>query len=118
VESNALAVADARVNAGRAGLGNVRFEEADVRTALAQGAAPPGEAVILDPPRAGVEPGVIDSLIARAPSAIVYVSCDPPTLARDLARLTASGYRMRSVQAFDLFPDTFHLETVAVLDRG
>jgi 23S rRNA (uracil1939-C5)-methyltransferase len=59
----------------------------------------------------------VDAVAARAPSVVVYVSCDPPTLGRDLARFAALGYRPEAVRLFDLFPDTFHMETVAQLRR-
>jgi 23S rRNA (uracil1939-C5)-methyltransferase len=115
-EMHPLAVEDARVNAKRAGL-EVRIDAAEVRAALAAWPVEAGESIVLDPPRSGVEAPVLEAIAARAPGTIVYVSCDPPTLGRDLARLVAKGYRIESLQAFDLFPDTFHLETIAVL-RG
>jgi 23S rRNA (uracil1939-C5)-methyltransferase len=115
-ELDDLAVADARHNAERAGL-KVAFEIADVRTALASWPVTTSESVILDPPRSGAEPGIVEAIAARKPERIVYVSCDPPTLGRDLKRLAAAGYRLQSLQAFDLFPDTFHVETIASLVR-
>ncbi len=91
-------------------------------------------AVIANPPRAGLAPKVIDSLLKRGPTRIAYVSCDPATLARDLSRLCATSeapgdrvaaspsrrvakYRLASIQSFDLFPQTAHVETVALLER-
>jgi 23S rRNA (uracil1939-C5)-methyltransferase len=83
----------------------------------------PAEAVILNPPRTGLHQDVIGALLeppsrraAEPPSRLVYVSCDPATLARDVARL-ASRFRLIQVRAFDLFPQTAHVETVATLDR-
>ena len=73
---------------------------------------------MLDPPRTGAGPEVVDAIAARQPSCVVYVSCDPPTLGRDLARFAAHGYRPDALQLFDLFPNTFHLETVVRLRRG
>lgn len=80
--------------------------------------------VFANPPRAGMERRVTEAILARRPRRVVYVSCDPATLARDLARLgcgggeaeAASGYRLVAVQPFDLFPQTAHIETVAVLE--
>jgi 23S rRNA (uracil1939-C5)-methyltransferase len=118
VEGSAAAAEDARRNASRAGLaGRVRVVEDDVARALAAMPVLTGEAVVLDPPRTGAGPGVVDAVAARAPSVVVYVSCDPPTLGRDLARFAALGYRPEAVRLFDLFPDTFHMETVAQLRR-
>ena len=72
--------------------------------------------VITNPPRTGMDERVTAALDTAAPSRIVYISCDPATLARDLGRL--QGFRLSSALAFDLFPQTAHVETVAVLDRA
>ena len=76
----------------------------------------PADLVILNPPRVGVADGVMQELARKGPERVVYVSCDPATLARDVARL-GDGYRIRRIQAFDLFPQTSHVETVLTLDR-
>jgi 23S rRNA (uracil1939-C5)-methyltransferase len=114
VEGSPSSAEDARINAERAGLA-VRVVEGDVRAVLPQLPAVAGEAVVLDPPRAGAGPDVLGALLARAPRAVVYVSCDPPTLARDLALLQSRGYVIDALSAWDLFPDTFHVETVVRL---
>ena len=75
------------------------------------------DAVIMDPPRVGATPEALAGLIAWAAPRIVYVSCDPPTLARDCAKLFAAGYRLTTLTGFDLFPSTPHVESVAVFDR-
>ncbi len=111
------AAEDARANAQRAGLGRVRVVAEDVARALAALPRVAGERVILDPPRTGAGPEVVEALADREPDSIVYVSCDPPTLGRDLARFATRGYRADTVALFDLFPDTFHLETVVRLSR-
>lgn len=73
--------------------------------------------MVVDPPRAGLEPGALKRLVRMAPERISYVSCEPPTLARDLAALREGGYDIADVQLFDLFPQTFHMETVVRLRR-
>ena len=73
--------------------------------------------VVLDPPRAGAGPEVIRELAALGPRRMVYVSCDPATLARDAVYLAAAGYRLVEAQPVDLFPQTFHVETVALWER-
>jgi len=115
VEGSHSAAEDARANARRNRLDGVRVVRQDVRDALASTRPEPGERVVLDPPRTGLEPDVVELVAGRRPEAVVYVSCDPPTLGRDLARFAAHGLRPESVQLFDLFPDTFHLETVVRL---
>ena len=74
--------------------------------------------VVVDPPRAGLGADVCRRLAAVQPEQIVYVSCDPSTLARDLGTLQPSGYRPIALTLIDLFPQTFHLETVATLERA
>jgi 23S rRNA (uracil1939-C5)-methyltransferase len=68
--------------------------------------------VVVDPPRAGLAPAVIGRLIELAPPRLVYVSCDPATLARDAAQLQAGGFRLERAVPVDLFPQTFHIEAV------
>jgi len=117
VEQPGTASEDARENARRNRLDAVRVRAEDVASALAAIPVEPGERVVLDPPRSGAGAGVVDAIAGRSPRAVVYVSCDPPTLGRDLARFAAAGYRPDTVHLFDLFPDTFHLETVVRLHR-
>jgi 23S rRNA (uracil1939-C5)-methyltransferase len=119
VESNPAAARDLEANtsgriarSGRA----IEVRSADVEEFLAKLKERP-ELVVLDPPRAGLMPGTIKHLARMAPARITYVSCDPPTLARDLAALAKSGYDISSVHLFDLFPQTFHMETVVSLRR-
>jgi 23S rRNA (uracil1939-C5)-methyltransferase len=117
VERAGTACEDARANAARHRL-RLRVVESDVTEALGSLPREPGERIVLDPPRSGAGVAVVDLLAARQPTTVVYVSCDPPTLGRDLARFAAHGYRPDSLQVFDLFPNTFHVETVARLRRA
>ena len=108
-------------NAREHGLdGRARFECADVARAarrLLSENAGPGGAVLVDPPRAGLDPRVVDELLAHPAGMLLYVSCAPDTLSRDLRRLCApGGYALRSARLFDMFPRTAHFETLCVLD--
>jgi len=112
VERDDVAIAAARANATRLGLGNARFETLPVARALATLGGQTPELVVLDPPRAGVGHDVTRLAAWRA-RRLVYVSCDPATLARDAGALVAAGYTLARVQPFDVFPQTYHVECVA-----
>lgn len=122
VESNPAAARDLEANAASAGSGgsgrrpSIEVRVADVERFLTNYRGAP-QLVVLDPPRAGLTPGMVRSLVRLAPAQITYVSCEPPTLARDLAALQQAGYDVRELHLFDLFPQTFHMETVARLRR-
>ena len=120
MEGNARAARFARRNLAGAGLENARVDAAPVGEWLARRVGEPFAAdfVLLDPPRAGADAPTLASLIALRPARISYVSCDPATLARDLRALSESGYRLTSVRAFDMFPQTHHVETVVHLFKG
>lgn len=117
VEGNSGAVNYARRNLAEANSINAIIECASVGEWLREKAASiaPIDFVLLDPPRSGVEKGVIEAILAARPRRISYVSCDPATLARDLKPLLAGGYALDSVAALDMFPQTHHVETVACL---
>ncbi|MCC7106160.1 MAG: class I SAM-dependent RNA methyltransferase [Chloroflexi bacterium] len=114
IEESPAAVKDARHNAR--GLTSFEIVEGKTEHVLpALGRQP--DAVVLDPARVGCHPAVLEALSIVMPPKIVYVSCDPATLARDLAILVAANYRVESVQPLDMFPQTFHVESVTLLTR-
>ncbi|MFI5183170.1 MAG: 23S rRNA (uracil(1939)-C(5))-methyltransferase RlmD [Vicinamibacteria bacterium] len=115
VESSETAASDAQENARGAKRGDLRVVRGTVESALSERRGEPGERIILDPPRAGAGKAVVSAIAARRPDAIVYVSCEPTTLGRDLSAFARLGYRVDSVGLFDLFPGTVHLETVVRL---
>lgn len=121
VELNAGAVADAGANAARNGIDNVRFIAGDLKGIITNRAETIGgeapDVVITDPPRAGMHEDVVRALLELAPQRISYVSCNPTTQARDCAIL-AEKYAVEYVQPVDMFPQTFHIETVARLVRS
>jgi 23S rRNA (uracil1939-C5)-methyltransferase len=114
------AVRDARANAARNDVARAQFEAGDVRLALrglVERAGRP-DVVVVDPPRAGLSAKVVRRIIEASPRRIVYVSCNPTTLAPNAAQLVEAGFRLQRVRAVDMFPQTPHIECVAVLDRG
>lgn len=117
IEANATAISYARRNLKDAQLANATFECARVGEYLNRHASELTSAdfLLLDPPRAGAEPAAIQGILTLRPPRITYVSCDPATLARDLRELMKDGYELESVAAFDMFPQTHHVETVAKL---
>jgi 23S rRNA (uracil1939-C5)-methyltransferase len=72
--------------------------------------------MIVDPPRAGIEKHALDAILNIKPRVLAYVSCDPSTLARDAARLVSGGYRLLEVTPFDLFPQTYHIESISIFE--
>jgi 23S rRNA (uracil1939-C5)-methyltransferase len=119
VELAQAAVDDAGANAAANGITNCTFLAGEVRFVLpsliAKGVT--AEVVVADPPRAGFHPKALHALITLGARRIVYVSCNPTTLARDLGELSRGGYRVEWVQPVDMFPHTPHIEAVARLER-
>ena len=114
VEANPVAVQFARRNVQRAAFENVRVVQTGVAEWIRRRTLE-CDFVLLDPPRAGAESAVIKAIVDSRVPRVSYVSCDPATLARDLRKLFAGGYVMESLLAFDLFPQTHHVETVVQL---
>jgi 23S rRNA (uracil1939-C5)-methyltransferase len=114
------AIADAERNAKLNGIGNAYFLAANVRTGvrplLVQAGKP--DVVIVDPPRAGLSQKIVRRLIECEAKRIVYVSCNPTTLAPNAAQLTEAGYRLKRVRPVDMFPQTPHIECVALLEKA
>jgi len=113
VEANPAAARDLETNARG---GPIEVRASDVERFLERFKEKP-EFVVLDPPRDGMARPALDRLARIQPARIVYVSCEPPTLARDLAVLVAAGYEIVNMHLFDLFPQTFHMEAVTRLRR-
>ncbi|MSQ47503.1 MAG: 23S rRNA (uracil(1939)-C(5))-methyltransferase RlmD [Deltaproteobacteria bacterium] len=115
IEHERAAVIDAEANAVRLGLTNVRFLSASVESGVHQllQSGERGDVVVLNPPRSGAA-AAIDLLPRLGARAVLYVSCDPATLARDLRQLHTHGYQLHAVQPVDLFPQTYHVETITL----
>lgn len=119
VEIIDAAIRDAKANALRNGIENAEFFCADAAEAAKrfteEGTKP--DVIVVDPPRKGLDESVIDSIVYMAPEKVVYVSCDPATLARDIKRFSDRGYQTVKTEAFDMFPRCHHVESVALLVR-
>jgi 23S rRNA (uracil1939-C5)-methyltransferase len=96
------------------------FDNVELYEGLAQDIVPAlklaADVVIVDPPRAGLDKTVLDALLKLKPRTLAYVSCDPSTLARDAARLLVGGYHLKQVTPFDLFPQTYHIESISIFE--
>ena len=111
------AIENAKRNALRNGMENTEFFCADAGQAAQRLAKRGIDVLVVDPPRKGLDATARDAILKMQPPKVVYVSCDPATLARDVAELCGAGYTLEKAQAFDLFPRTFHVETVVQLVR-
>lgn len=122
IETDAIAVQAASENLARAGILNAMLTTGKVEevlpAAMRQDPPPRLDLAVLDPPRAGCATGFLDALAAAGPRRIAYVSCEPSTLARDLRYLQERGYRTVEVWPVDMFPQTYHIEAVAGLERS
>ena len=119
VEINADAIKDAKENAKLNGIKNAKFYAADAGRFMTELASEKKkiDAVIMDPARAGADRAFLSSLVKLAPKKVVYVSCNPETLQRDLAYLTRNKYKVQKIQPVDMFPHTDHVETVCLMSR-
>lgn len=117
IEIIAEAIADARVNAERNGIANAAFMVGKAEELLPRlvNEGLNADVAVVDPPRKGCEPALLDALIQVGVGRIVYVSCNPATLARDVYRLQGGGYEVKAVQPVDMFPWTGHVETVVLI---
>ena len=113
IEESGAAIKDAKINL--TGLNNVEFIESKTEQGILNLSFNP-DAVILDPPRYGCHIEVLKSILIKLPKRVVYVSCDPNTLARDLSFLVKGGYAIIDVQPIDMFPQTHHIECVVTLE--
>ena len=110
-------IRNAEENAAANGAGNCAFVAGTVEDFLSQPGGEPPDVIVVDPPRPGLTPRALKSILALEAAKAVYVSCNPPALARDLKHFMARGYRIQTVLPFDFFPHTPHLEVLAVLAR-
>ncbi|HYL06964.1 MAG TPA: methyltransferase, partial [Candidatus Udaeobacter sp.] len=117
IEENPHAVQLGRLNA-RINTARVDYVGGKTESALRNIRLGQHSAAILDPPRAGCEPAAVAELIRLGLDRLVYVSCEPSTHARDLAALVRGGYRIRRAAIVDMFPQTYHIESIALLERG
>jgi 23S rRNA (uracil1939-C5)-methyltransferase len=95
---------------------NVELYEGNAEDVIPHLEAKP-DIVLVDPPRAGLDKAVVDGILKLNPGLVAYVSCDPSTLARDAARLINGGYRLKDVTPFDLFPQTYHIESISIFEK-
>ncbi|NIP38430.1 MAG: 23S rRNA (uracil(1939)-C(5))-methyltransferase RlmD [Candidatus Dadabacteria bacterium] len=117
IDSNKKAIRFAIKNAKLNSVRNCRFEDWDVKKYLQRHKPAEGlDLVVLDPPRTGAKE-IIKSVISLDPKKILYVSCNPTTLARDLKELISAGYKFKKIQPFDMFPQTFHIESLTLLQK-
>ena len=114
------AIADARRNASLNSISNADFycgAAEDLLPQVADGMTGSVDVVVIDPPRKGLDPDCIDTIIKAQPKRIVYVSCDSSTLSRDISLFAKGGYRPQIVQPVDMFPQTVHIETVVLMSK-
>lgn len=117
IEEVSSSLQDAGINQSLNHAKNIEWRQGRVEEMLPALEEQPG-LILVDPPREGLKPEALSALLKIRPPHLIYLSCDPATLARDLAGLVAGGYRITRIQPFDLFPHTYHLETLVYLTHG
>jgi 23S rRNA (uracil1939-C5)-methyltransferase len=117
IDDHELSITTAKQNARRNGVGNCRFIAADVAQTVSRlgSSVEQVDLMVLNPPRKGIQSAAMEAIVAANAARIIYVSCDPKSLARDLNLIVNAGYGMRHVQPFDMFPQTAEVETVVLL---
>lgn len=115
IEASSAACSDFEVNLDE--FDNVELYEAPAEAVLPHLDSKP-DIILVDPPRSGLEPAALDGILALHPPLLAYVSCDPATLARDARRLSQGGYRLKHATPFDLFPQTYHIESISLWEKG
>ncbi len=119
IDDSTLSINAAKQNARRNGIGNCRFIHGDVGVKVAEAKSRLGriDCVVVNPPRKGVQTAALNAILALQASRLVYISCDPASLARDLDRLIREGYRVSRLRPLDMFPQTDQVETLVLLER-
>ena len=117
VEKNHQAVQDAKLNVKQNGLTKARYLQASAEKWIQKESLDKTATIIIDPPRKGVDKSLLETLVKSDVQNLIYTSCDPATLARDLAYLTKEGYQIKTIQPVDMFPQTAHVETIVLLSK-
>jgi len=119
IDDNEAGIVTAKQNARRNGVGNSRFFAGDAAAKIQElrDQLTAIDLVVVNPPRKGLQAGALTAVLELSASKLIYVSCEPNSLARDLSKLVEAGYRIQSVQPFDMFPQTAEVETVVLLQR-
>ncbi len=119
IEGQGAAIRSAKTNASEAGLTNTLFKKSPIHKACDERikAGETFDCLVVDPPRQGI-PGLADQMAALCTNRMIYISCDPATLCRDIENLTRSGFSVKQIQPVDMFPQTHHIETVVLLEKN
>ncbi|MBI4650500.1 23S rRNA (uracil(1939)-C(5))-methyltransferase RlmD [Candidatus Desantisbacteria bacterium] len=116
VEINSKSIENARINAKLNNISNIKFFNEDVEKVFINKSFKGLDLILLDPPRKGCSIKFLEGVLATLPKKIIYVSCDPATLARDLKILCADKYNIKEIQPIDMFPQTYHIESIVYME--